>query len=101
MFYSNYNKLNEIEINRVKKNITPKKVQFVNYISLVYIPKYNEICNCSEIWWSELDKQIAIMFMNNEINTLRKIHPAMNKKQAMKLLYQPNNLRYYDPTNFV
>jgi hypothetical protein len=101
MYYSNSNKMNEIELNRLKKNNPPKRVQFLNVINIVYIPKYNEICDCRELWWSEIDKKVAIVFMNNEINTLLQIHPAMNKKQAMKLLYQPNNLRYYDPTNFI
>ena len=101
MYYSNSNKMNEIELNRLKKNKPSKKVRFLNVINIVYIPKYNEICDCRELWWSEIDKTVAQIFMNNEINTLLRIHPAMNKTQAMKLLYQPNNLRYYDPTNFI
>jgi hypothetical protein len=101
MYHFNTNQTNEIELNKLNKNTHVKRVQFLNTINVVYIPKYNEICDCRDLWWSELDKKIAMIFMNNEINTLLRIHPSMNTKQAMKLLYQPNNLRFYDPTNFV
>jgi hypothetical protein len=91
MFYFN---------NNIKNN-AKKKVNFQNIIRVIYIPKYKDICDCKDIWWSEIDKRTAMIFMNNEINTLIRMHPSMNTKQAMKLLYQPNNIRYYDPTNFV
>ena len=101
MYQFNTNQTNEIELNKLNKNTHVKRVQFLNVIKIILIPKYNEICDCRDLWWSELDKKIAMIFMNNEINTLLRIHPSMNTKQAMKLLYQPNNIRYYDPTNFV
>jgi hypothetical protein len=87
--------------NQKNKNKNYKKVKFENIIKVVFIPKYSDICDCKDIWWTEIDKKVAMIFMNNEINTLLRIHPSMNTKQAMKLLYQPNNIRYYDPTNFV
>lgn len=78
-----------------------KRVSFQNIIKVVLIPKYKDICDCKDIWWTEIDKQNAMIFMKHEIITLQKIHPNMTFKQAAKLLYQPNNIRYYDPTNFV
>jgi hypothetical protein len=73
-------------------NIKPtKKVTFMNLIRVVLIPKYQDICDCREIWWSEIDKMNATIFMHNEINTILRINPTMNKSQAMKLLYQPEN----------
>ena len=92
--------MNEIELNSFG-NKNRKKVNFQNIIKVILIPKYKDICDCRDLWWNEFDRRIATIFMNNEINTLLRIHPGMTTKQAMKLLYQPNNIRYYDPTNFV
>ncbi len=73
-------------------NIKPtKKVTFMNLIRVVLIPKYQDICDCREIWWSEIDKMNATIFMHNEINTILRINPTMNKSQAINLLYQPEN----------
>jgi hypothetical protein len=87
--------------NFYKNKKIAKRVSFQNIIKVVFIPKYKDICDCKDIWWTEIDKRNAMIFMNNEITTLQKIHPNMTFKQATKLLYQPNNIRYYDPTNFV
>ena len=92
--------MNEIESNSFK-NKNRKKVDFQNIIKVVLIPKYKDICDCRDLWWNESDKRIATIFMNSEITTLMRIHPGMTTKQAMKLLYQPNNIRYYDPNNFI
>lgn len=75
-----------------------KKVTFLNLIRVILIPKYQDICDCRELWWTEIDKIHATIFMNNEINTLLRINPTMNKTQAMKLLYQPEN--NYEQVNF-
>lgn len=103
MFYLNAFPIlptNEIELNSFG-NKKRKKVSFQNIIRVILIPKYSEICDCRDLWWNEFDRKIATIFMNNEINTLIRMHPSMNTKQAMKLLYQPNNIRYYDKMNFV
>jgi hypothetical protein len=100
--------MNEIESNNFNNkthnkthNKKRKKVDFQNIIKVVLIPKYKDICDCRDLWWNEFDRRIATIFMNNEITTLMRIHPGMTSKQAMKLLYQPNNIRYYDPNNFI
>lgn len=84
--------------NKTKNKI--KKVNFQNIITVIYIPKYKDVCDAKDIWWNEIDKRSAMIFMNSEINTLMRIHPNMTYKEAMKLLYQPNNIRFYDPKNF-
>jgi hypothetical protein len=101
--FNKNNQINEVELKNLKNSIdkTRKRVNFQNIIRVRYIPKYIDICDCRDIWWTEVDRRVAMIFMNSEINTLLRIHPSMNIKQAKKLLYQPNNLRYYDPTNFV
>jgi regulatory protein YycI of two-component signal transduction system YycFG len=81
-----------------KKN---KRVRFHNLIQMVLVPKVSELYDMTDIWWSERDKVNAYKSMYDEIQVLQKRHPSMTLKQAMKLLYQPNNLRHYDPSNFV
>ena len=93
MLYSNWNYNNYNKKNR--------SVRFHNVIKIVLIPKVSELYDTIDIWWSEMDKLNAYKSMYAEIQVLQKRHPAMTFKQAMKLLYQPNNLRYYDPNNFI
>lgn len=86
-----------------KKVKNVKNVRFHNLIKVVLIPKISELFSIIErrdMWWSETDKLNAYKSMYAEIQILQKRHPFMTPKQAMKLLYQPNNLRYYDPSNF-
>ena len=78
-----------------------KRVRFHNLIQIVLIPKVSDLYDSIDIWWSNTDKLNAHKSMYDEIQVLQKRHPAMTLTQAMKLLYQPNNLRYYDPSNFV
>lgn len=92
---NNYNK---------KKVKNVKSVRFHNLIKVVLIPKISELFSIIErrdMWWSETDKLNAYKSMYAELQILQKRHPFMTSKQAMKLLYQPNNLRYYDASNFV
>jgi len=81
-----------------KKN---KKVRFSNYVYICSNPTIIDLENCKKLWWSELDKSAAYFSMYSEIQNLQRIHPTMTMKEAMKLLYQPNNLTRYDPTNFI
>ena len=77
-----------------------KQVRFSSW-NIIY-PNHNKIESetmCS-LWWSENDKKEAYFAMNKEIRSLQKMHPNIKIQQAMKLLYQPNNLKIYDPKNF-
>ena len=105
--FKNYNITKEIELyNNINKNSKrkyigkckdKKTVSFLNVIKINYIDDYDyyddyeDDCMCEELWWSELDNIIAKNFMNTEINIVLKIFPKLNRKQAIRLLYQPSN----------
>jgi len=78
-----------------------KRVRFHDLTRVIFIPKMSELYDSIDIWWSESDKVAANAMMYCEIKTLQRIHPTMTMKQAMKLLYQPDNLTRYDVNNFV
>lgn len=78
-----------------------KRVRFSSFVREFSNPTFIEKNHFPYLWWSELDKSAARYNMYNEIQNLQKIHPTMTVKQAMKLLYQPNNLTRYDPSNFL
>jgi len=82
-------------------NYSEKRVRFSPFIRVLPNPTIIHVENCKYLWWTELDKSAAYSMMYNEIRQLQSIHPNMTMKQAMKLLYQPNNLTRYDPSNFV
>ena len=77
-----------------------KQVRFNNWNVVYPNPNKIESETMSCLWWSENDKKEAYFAMNKEIRGLQKRHPNINIQQAMKLLYQPNNLKIYDPKNF-
>ena len=108
--YKNYNITKEIElynnINKATKrkcinkcnnnsnNNNKKKVTFLNVIKISYIQNYDdedEGWDGEELWWSQLDNINARSYMNSEINFMLQLFPKMNRKQAMRLLYQPSN----------
>ena len=75
-----------------------KKVIFSEKIKLSLIPKYENEMKY-ELWWNTFDKYNATIVANIEINTLLNRHTSMTYKQALKLLYQPNNISYNE-SNF-
>jgi len=77
-----------------------KKVRFSSFIREFRNPTFIEKSHFSYLWWNELDKSAAYHTMRCEIQNLQKKHPSMTVKQAMKLLYQPDNLTRYDLNNF-
>lgn len=78
-----------------------KRVRFSIYTFIYPNPTIIDVEICKYLWWTELDKSAAYFAMFSEIQNLQRIHPTMTMKQAMKLLYQPNNLTRYDASNFV
>lgn len=78
-----------------------KKVRFSPFIRAFPNPTIIEKERYQHLWWTEFDKSAAYFMMFTEIRNLQKKHPAMTVKQAMKLLYQPDNLTRYDPNNFI
>lgn len=74
-----------------------KKVTFYKNIRVYLIPIYYEIENYRDLWWDEYDKFKSLKKAQEEINSLLKIHPYMEIKQATNILYQPLK---YDSRNF-
>ena len=79
--------------------INNKKVTFSTWVNVFPNPCFIEIPSKKYLWWSESDKNAAQLSMIFEIRDLQKKHPSITIKQAMKLLYQPNNI-VYDKKNF-
>jgi hypothetical protein len=80
--------------------VNKKKVRFSPFIRAFPNPTIIERDIYEYLWWTESDKSNACFTMSSEIQTLQQKHPTMTVKQAMKLLYQPDNLTRYDPSNF-
>lgn len=77
-----------------------RRVIFKNIIKVHLIhSNYNNNTDKLQLWWSGDDFYFATKNANDEINRLMTIHPSMERKYALKLLYQPNNISY-DPDNF-
>ena len=79
---------------------TNKNVRFSKKVYIYLIPKYYEINNIDDLWWSEKDLTDIKNNAIQEMKFLMKNHPFMKIHHAKKLLYQPNNITYYDPSNF-
>ena len=78
----------------ISDNISNKKVNFSKELeSTRLIPKY-ERAMIPYLWWNNFDKDDACKLARTEINTLLNRHSSMTYKQALKLLYQPNNISY-------
>jgi hypothetical protein len=72
--------------------INKKKVRF-NSFTIFLIP-YTKNGTSDELWWSEEDHFIAKVAAREEIMRLINIHKYITLKDAIKLLYQPNNISY-------
>jgi len=71
-----------------------KKVSFntKKYIRIVsYLTEY---ISSNELWWSQKEQEESKKNVFQEINRLRSIHPTINLRDALTLLYQPNNVTY-------
>ena len=72
-----------------------KKVSFQNIIDVIMIPNMNDDYeNRCHFWWDNNDIFNATQSAIHEIQRLLNIHPSMEKKQAIRLLHQPNNISY-------
>lgn len=75
-------------INKINK----KKVTF-NCVAIFLIP-YTKDRTEDVLWWSDEDHVIAKIAAREEIIRLINIHKSMLLRDALKLLYQPNNISY-------
>ena len=76
-----------------------KRVHFSPLIYIYFIPLYN-LNHSENLWWNEVDLYVSKQNAINEILQLQQKHPLIERKDAEKLLYQPNNISSYDPSNF-
>jgi hypothetical protein len=74
-----------------------KRVWFKPIVIIYECPNYDDMIDI--LWWNYEDKQNATKSSIDEINNLMTIHPKMKLQDAIKLLYQPNNISY-NPNNF-
>lgn len=77
-------------------------VRFYNKVYVYLIPSHKDIeynKNTNKIWWDSLDYLVAVESQKKELRELMDRNKGMKYKDAIKLLYQPNNIRY-DPSNF-
>ncbi|NDA89608.1 MAG: hypothetical protein EBY20_01675 [Alphaproteobacteria bacterium] len=71
-----------------------KQVRFNTKKYIYIIPYLTEYITQNELWWSQNEKEEAKKSAFEEINRLRSIHTTINLRDALRLLYQPNNITY-------
>ena len=82
-------------------NCNELRVTFNNVRYLYLIPTSSELSLYKdELWWSNNDLKLFMLNAINEIKILKNKHPFIQKKDILKLLYQPNNISY-DENNFI
>ena len=70
----------------------PKNVRFDK--ASIYLIRYaKEDAEC-ELWWTIQDQIEAKKSCFREIDRIRLIHGRIKLSDALKLLYQPNNISY-------
>ena len=70
-----------------------KKVRFDKATIFIFECIKEEIIN-KDLWWSKEDQVESRKSAFDEINRLRKIHKTISVRDALRLLYQPNNITY-------
>lgn len=73
-----------------------KNVKFNNIVNIYLIP----ICKDKTLWWSSEDILESRFECSQEIIGLLSYRREMSFNDAIKLLYQPGNIRY-DKSNFI
>lgn len=73
-----------------------KHVKFKSTVNIYLLP----ICKDTTLWWSSEDELESRFECRREILMLLSYRKEMSCSDAMKLLYQPGNIRY-DKSNFV
>lgn len=80
----------------MKKIKKINNVKFNNTVNVSLIPTYKD----NNLWWSREDELESRFACRREILTLLSYRKEMSCSDAMKLLYQPGNIRY-DKSNFI
>jgi hypothetical protein len=75
-----------------KKKVNFKREVLVYLVPSVKDEEYKQYRK--EIWWSKEENNESFKQALKEIKELMSRHDSMEKKYAMKLLYQPGNISY-------
>lgn len=71
-----------------------KTVSFNTEKYIHIIPYLTEYISPTELWWSQNEHTESIKSAFEEINRLKLIHKSIKLTDALRLLYQPNNITY-------
>jgi len=69
-----------------------KQVRFNK--ATIYIYENIEEKIKKDLWWSQEDHIESRRTALDDVNRLRCIHPTISLRDALRLLYQPNNVTY-------
>jgi len=69
-----------------------KQVRFNK--ATIYIYETIEEKIKKDLWWSQEEHIESKKSVFEEISRLRSIHPTISLRDALRLLYQPNNVTY-------
>jgi hypothetical protein len=70
-----------------------KKVNFKREVLVYLVPSVKDEYK-GDIWWSKEENNDSFKDAIKEIKELMSRHTSMEKKHAIKLLYQPGNISY-------
>lgn len=76
-----------------------KRVSFNTTKYIYIIPYLTEYSTSNELWWSLKEQTESKKSVFEEINRLKRVHPTITLRDALTLLYQPNNI-VYNAENF-
>jgi hypothetical protein len=81
--------------------VNKKKVTFKNDIRIRYVLNREENSMLKNVLWCGDDEYLEFeKSARCELKTLLLIHPKMSLNDARTLLYQPDNLKIYNPYFF-
>jgi hypothetical protein len=84
-----YNKNMDFLVNILQNN--KKHITFNGLVNVILIPSNKEIQSFkNELWWNKVDYMIFYCSAQQEIVDFLEQNSNINRKEAMKLLYQPN-----------
>jgi hypothetical protein len=75
-----------------------KKIKFNQVVSVVLIPCIKDMDSelRSQLWWNNIDYDAFCNSANNEIKKFLQIHRELNRRDAVRLLYE-HSIICYEP----
>jgi len=78
----------------LNNKMNKKRVSFNTTKYIYIIPYLTEYISSNELWWSQKEQEESKKTVFEEINRLKSVHPTITLRDALTLLYQPNNITY-------